>query len=90
MSKSKMEWAYESMACFVKEWYRMPGVEDAFQEGSDCATYYHEIWEAYERLRKRLGVQDEDADVEIIIRAFEDIQQELCYRMYHYGAKFGE
>ena len=26
--KSKTEWDYESMACFVKEGYRMPGVEN--------------------------------------------------------------
>ena len=33
---NKAEWAYESMACFVKEWYRMPGVEDAFAEGASA------------------------------------------------------
>ena len=87
---NKAEWAYESMACFVKDWYRMPGVENAFAEGSYCASRYHEMYEAYERLRERLGVKDEDEDVEIIIRAFEDIQQKLCLRMYHYGARFGE
>lgn len=87
---SKAEWAYESMACCVKDWYRMPGVEDAFQIGSYCESCYQDIWEAYERLRERLGVVDEDKDVEIIIRAYEDVQQELCLRMYHYGAKFGE
>lgn len=87
---SKAEWAYESMACFPKEWYRMPGVGNAFAEGSYCASCYHEIWEAYERLRERLGVKDEDKDVEAIIRAYEDVQRELCCLMYHYGAKFGE
>ena len=90
MPESKAQWAYESMACFVKDWYRMPGVEDAFKDGSYCASRYHEIWEAYKHLRERLGVVDEDRDIEIIIQAFEDIQQELCYRMYHYGAMFGE
>lgn len=85
----KRQWAYETMACFMKEEHKMPGVEDAFAEGSYCARCYREIWEAYGRLRDRLGVEDEDADVEIIIRAFEDVQQELCYRMYDYGAIFG-
>jgi len=87
---SKAEWAYESMACFVQDWYRMPGVEDAFAQGSYCAECYRDIWEAYGRLRDRLGVKDEDKDVEIIISAFENVQQDLCCRMYRYGAKFGE
>ena len=87
---SKAEWAYESMACFAKDWYRMPGVENAFEEGSFCAMCYHDIWEAYGRLRDRLGVEDEDKDVEIIISVMEDVQRELCCRMYHYGAMFGE
>lgn len=87
---NKAEWAYESMACFVKEWYRMPGVEDAFSEGEYCMIRYHEAMDAYARLRERLGVVDEDEDVEIMISAFEDIQQKLCLRMYHYGARFGE
>ena len=71
---------------------RLPyaGVENAFAEGSYCASCYHEISEAYERLRDRLGVVDEDEDVEIIIGAFENIQQELCCRMYSYGVQFGE
>lgn len=46
--------------------------------------------DAYDRLRDRLGVLDEDSDLECIIHAFEDIQKELCLRMYCYGARFGE
>ena len=78
------------MACFTKEWYRMPNVENAFAEGEYCAIRYHEAMDAYARLRERLGGVDEDEDVEIMISAFEDIQRELCLRMYHYGAQFGE
>ena len=90
MFENKARWAYETMACFVIEGYRMPGVEDAFAEGSYCASRYQEVLDAYERLRERLGAVDEDEDVEKIIGAYEDIQQELCCRMYHYGAQFGE
>ena len=90
MSINKMEWAYETMACHVVKDYRMPGVENAFAEGSYCLARYNDAMDAYERLRNRMGVVDEDNDVEIIISAFEDIQQELCYRMYRYGAMFGE
>ena len=89
MFKNKMIWAYETMACHVIEEYRMPGVEDAFAEGSFCQCRYHDAMDAYDRLRSRLGVQDEDGDVEIIIQAFEDIQKELCCKMYCCGAKNG-
>ena len=65
-------------------------VPNAFEQGSYCAERYQEMLDAYERLRERLGVTDEDEDVEIMISAFEDIQQKLCLRMYHYGARFGE
>lgn len=89
MFEDRALWAYQSMACFVKEEYRMPGVEDAFTLGSYCEERYREIWEAYGRIRERLGVEDEDEDMEQVIRAFEDVQQELCLRMYRYGAAFG-
>lgn len=90
MSIDKMRWAYETMACFVAKEYQMPGVEDAFVQGSFCEARYQQIWDAYERLRDKLGVADEVKDLELIINAFEDIQRELCCRMYHYGAMFGE
>ena len=44
--------------------------------------------EAYQRLCERLGVQDEDDDVEIIINSLLNIQRETAYHMYYYGAKF--
>ena len=38
----------------------VPGVENAFAEGTPCERLYAEATEAYERLRERLGVVDED------------------------------
>ena len=89
MFEDKAVWAYETMACFAAEEYRMPGVENAFAAGTFCERRYNDAMDAYERLRNRLGVADEDRDVECIIQAFEDIQQELCLRSYRYGAQFG-
>ena len=89
MFESKMQWAYETMACHVVEEYRMPGVEDAFAEGTYCSECYNDAMDAYDRLRDRLGVIDEDEDLERMISAFESIQWELCLRMYCYGAMFG-
>ena len=89
MRRSKMEWAYESMACFLEKEERMPGVEDAFREGSCCEAYYRQIWDIYERLCDSLSAE-EVADMNRMINAFDALQKELCYRMYHYGAVFGE
>ena len=80
---------YENLVCGVWEPYRMPGVEDAFAEGSFCQEMYGQMSDAYERLRERLGVEDEDADAEIMLHAQLEITRELCLKMYRYGAIFG-
>ena len=84
----KMRWAYQTMACGLVEGFQMPGVEYAFQDGK-CLEMLGLIREAYDNLCDRLGVKDEDSDVETIIFALETIQEELCCRMYRYGAEFG-
>lgn len=67
----------------------LPGVENAFADGTVCDRCYSEMLQAYARLRDRLGVQDEDADVETIINSLRTITDELCYRMFAYGAQLG-
>ena len=67
-----------------------PGVANAFAEGQPCELWYHEMQEAYERLRQRLNVTDEDCDIEAIINALFAIQRELCRHMYNYGAMFAQ
>ena len=57
-------------------------VPNAFENGSACERYYQEMLHAYARLRDRLGVVDEDADVEIIIDSMLAIQRELCLKMF--------
>ena len=87
---NNIEWAYMTMACFLKEEYAMPGVENAFAEGSLCLEEYSKILSAYANLCRRLGLdEDADTDVETIINSFLSIQEELCYRMYRYGALYG-
>lgn len=68
---------------------RIDGVENAFAPGGACDRLYAQMLDAYERLRNRLGVVDEDADVEIIISSLMRIEREISHRMYAYGAKFG-
>ena len=46
---------------------RVPGVENAFANGSLCEKQCRNLRQAYDRLLLRLGERDEDADVEDII-----------------------
>lgn len=67
----------------------VPEVEDLFAAGKPCQRWYCDMLAAYMRLRDRLGVEDEDQDVETIINSLLSIQRELCGKMYEYGAAFG-
>ena len=62
--------------------YPIKDVPNAFEPGSYCETRYRQVLEAYERLRGRLGVTDEDPDVEIIIDSLLEIQRKLCMEMF--------
>lgn len=64
----------------------VPGIENAFAPGSRRGQLYEEIFQANCSLCQRLGVP-EDEDVEHIIDNFFQITQELCCRMFRYGAE---
>ena len=83
-----MERIYETMVIGVEDGYGVPGVEDAFLPGSYCMERYEEMRAAYDRVCDRLGVAGEDKDIETMLHALNDIQKELCYRMYCYGKGF--
>ena len=70
------------------EW--VPGVENLFSPGSECEGEYFRMLDAYERLCDRLGVRDEDEDVEIIIRSFLNMEHRIGYAMYECGARFAK
>ena len=57
----------------------------AYIDGGECDRLYNEMSQAYERLRDRLGVVDEDTDVEIIINNLLRIQYILCEKMFRCG-----
>jgi len=88
MEMQLWEQVYESMTCHVEESARMPGVENAFADGSYCMQQYRQMRDAYDRLCVRLGVVDEDEDVECILYCLEQIERELCRRMFCYGQRF--
>ena len=80
---------YESMQGMFESDMSVPGVEHAFALGEKCERLYGQVYDAERRLEERLGVGPHDEDVECIISSLTDIQEELCYRMYIYGARFG-
>lgn len=67
----------------------VPGVEDAFAAGCECLRLYEEMSEIRDRLQKRMGLPEEDEDVERIIHILERVQRILAVKMFHYGQKFG-
>ncbi len=80
---------YNTLQGQLQPAYQISGVENAFAPGEKCDLLYSRVYDAQRRLERRLGAQEYDADVEIIIDSLTQIQKELCYRMYCYGAKFG-
>ena len=67
--------------------YAVPGIEDAFAPGSFCDKKYAEMRDAYQRLCLRLGVRDEDPDLEIIVDSLTDIQHCLAEKMFRLGTQ---
>lgn len=65
-------------------------VEDEFVEGKVCHTAYAEVLDAYQRVCQRLGVGEDDKDIEIIINNFNIIIERLCMKMYDYGCFFSQ
>ena len=79
---------YDTLQGVMQQGFGYPNVENLFAEGSLCAQQYSNMLEAYERLCNRLGVVDEDGDVEVIISSLMTIQRELGYKMFEYGVRF--
>lgn len=88
MTDRRAEYVYDSLRGLLID--PMPGIEDAFADGTPCQRHYDEMCAARERLCLRLGVTGEDKDLETIILSLEHIQTELCIKMYRYGAICGQ
>ena len=80
---------YYTLAGELQEQARIPGVENLFGSGSPCANAYADMLDAYARLCDRLGEEDEDEDIEIIISSLRFIEKEMATKMFRYGMKYG-
>jgi len=89
MENEFIENVYDTLNGETEPAFQVPGVVNAFAEGSECELLYGKVYDAQRRLEVRLGVEPYDRDVEEIISSLQAIQRELCFQMYYYGAKFG-
>ena len=78
----KFKQIYETMLGLLEPEACIPGVENAFADGSFCAEQYEKMRSAYERLCTRQNVGDEDRDLNTIVDSMEAIQKVLCRRFY--------
>lgn len=62
-------------------------VENEYEQNKFCNRAYEEIYNANQRLCRRLNAE-EDTDVKCIISNLLDIQSNLCMKMYDYAVYF--
>ena len=67
----------------------VPGVESMFREGSKCDLLYQEMRRAYDRLLARLGLCEDDADIETIICSLTAVHELVALRMFEIGTLIG-
>ena len=88
MDTDKIKNIYLTLIGQMEEDYCVVGIENLFEEGSACDCAYSQMLDAYARLRERLGVENEDADVEQIIDALRKIEKIVSMKMFEYGMQF--
>ena len=79
------EMVYDSLLNTLHEDYRLPWVKPVFVEGHRCYEEYENAQEVYDRLRIRLGIEDEDKDIEEMIDALLAHGKILAEEMFDYG-----
>ena len=88
IEEALIEDIYDSLQGVLVPEARVPWVKNLFLPGSPCDRAYSDMLDADERLRDRLGVADEDEDVEISINSLLDIQQILGHEMFRCGLEY--
>ena len=82
------EQVYYSLTGELTAEYPLDWVENLCIPGQPCYEAYKETLEASRRLCQRLGVQNEDPDVECIINALLLREKLLSVKMFSYGRKY--
>ena len=79
------EQVYETLMHMVTEENELPWVTPIFVQGNPCHDNYCQMHRAYERLRDRLGITDEDPDVEEMIDCLLEYARLLGLEMFRCG-----
>ena len=79
------EQVYETLLNTLEVESALPWVMPVFVPGHPCFDAYCEMQEAYDRLRQRLVAEEEDPDVEEIIRCLLLHGKLLALEMFRYG-----
>ena len=73
---------------YVLEGYRVPLshiVRHEFRPGSKASRIWQRAGDARERIARRLGTDDEDPDLLVMVESYEELQEYMCRRCYEYG-----
>lgn len=89
MSERFIDTVYQTVIGELQPDFALQGVEDSFAPGGLCDKAYEEMRCAYNRILERLGIENEDIDLETILHCMTVIQKEIAYQMYRYGVHFG-
>ena len=84
------EAVYGTMTGNLLPAFQVPGVENLFQEGNPYYENYSDMLDAYGRLCRRLGENDEDGDCETMIYGLMDNEHRLSIAMFLKGYEFGK
>lgn len=88
MNSEWVEQVYYTLCGELLECSQVPGVENAFEEGKPCDLWYSELIDTCHKIRELLGDVNCDSEIDKILHCQLSIQQELCKKMYEYGALF--
>lgn len=79
------EWVYETMGCLLIPECRLPWVEEIFVPGHPYYESYCDMRSAYARIAHRLGAEEEDQDLEIVVDSLLEHGRIGAMKMFEYG-----
>ena len=68
--------------------YPFHWIENAFIPGTQFFNAYEELWNARQNLCRRFGLDIADDDMEMIMNAIMDVEEDLAQRMFLYGIRY--
>ena len=82
------EQVYQTLTGQLKAQYRVPWVEPVLVPGHPCYEACERMYDAYDRLRVRLGGTGDDCDVEELIDSLPECGELLALKMFAYGRQY--